>query len=43
MVRNTQDSDVIAMRREHIQPFVSALKDECFIDDEMVADANDTF
>ncbi len=40
MVRTTQDSDVIAeMRPEHIQPFVSALQDEFFIDEEMIADA----
>ena len=40
MVRTTQDSDIIAeMRPEHIQPFVSALQDEFFIDEEMIADA----
>jgi hypothetical protein len=40
MVRTTQDSDVIAeMRSEHIQPFMAALQNEFFIDEEMIADA----
>ena len=40
MVRTTQDSDIVAeMRREHIQPFVSALQDEFYIDEEMIADS----
>lgn len=40
MVRTTQDSDVIAeMRSEHIPTFVTALQDEFFIDDQMIADA----
>lgn len=40
MVRSTQDSDIIAdMQSEHIQPFISALKNEFFIDDEMISDA----
>jgi hypothetical protein len=40
MVRTTQDSDVITeMRPEHIQPFVDALKDEFFIDEEMIAES----
>ena len=40
MVRTTQDSDVVAeMRREHLQVFVSALQDEFYIDEEMIADA----
>jgi hypothetical protein len=40
MVRTTQDSDVIAnMRSEHIQPFIAALQNEFFIDEEMIADA----
>jgi hypothetical protein len=40
MVRMTQDSDIVAeMRREHLQPFVAALQDEFFMDDEMIADA----
>lgn len=40
MVRTTQDSDVIAaMRLEHLPPFVRALQDEFYIDEEMVTDA----
>ncbi|HSB01323.1 MAG TPA: hypothetical protein VLE49_11775 [Anaerolineales bacterium] len=40
MVRTTQDSDVIAeMRSEHIRPFMEALQNEFFIDEEMIADA----
>jgi len=40
MVRTTQDSDVIAeMRPEHLQPFVLALRDEFYIDEEMVAES----
>lgn len=40
MVRTTQDSDIVAeMRREHLQPFVSGLHDEFYIDEEMIADA----
>ena len=40
MVRTTQDSDVVAeMRPEHLQVFVSALQDEFYIDEEMIADA----
>ena len=40
MVRTTQDSDVIAeMRPEHIQPFVLALQDEFYTDEEMIADS----
>ena len=40
MVRTTQDSDVIAeMRPEHLQPFVLALQDEFYIDEEMVAES----
>ena len=40
MIRTTQDSDIITqMRMEHIQPFVSSLQDEFFIDEEMIADA----
>ncbi|HET9913859.1 MAG TPA: hypothetical protein VFQ13_18335 [Anaerolineales bacterium] len=40
MVRTTQDSDVIAeMHSEHIHPFITALQDEFFIDEEMIADA----
>jgi len=40
MVRTTQDSDIIAeMRLEHLQPFVSALRDEFYVDDEMIAES----
>ena len=40
MVRSTQDSDIIAeMRREHIEPFVSSLQNDFFIDEEMIADS----
>ena len=40
MVRTTQDSDIVAeMRREHLQPFISALQDEFYVDEEMIADA----
>lgn len=40
MVRTTQDADIVAeMRLEHLQPFVSALRDAFYVDDEMVADA----
>jgi hypothetical protein len=40
MIRTTQDSDIITqMQMEHIQPFVSSLQDEFFIDEEMIADA----
>jgi len=40
MVRATQDSDIVAeMRLEHLQPFLSALQDEFFMDDEMIAEA----
>jgi hypothetical protein len=40
MVRTTQDSDILAeMRPEHVQPFVSSLQTEFYIDEEMIADA----
>jgi hypothetical protein len=40
MVRTTQDSDIVAeMRLDHLQPFVAALQDEFFIDEEMIAEA----
>lgn len=40
MVRTTQDSDLITeMRFEHIQPFISSLQNEFFIDEEMIADS----
>ena len=40
MVRTTQDFDIVAeMKIEHLQPFVSALKGEFYIDDEMITEA----
>ncbi|HET9589913.1 MAG TPA: hypothetical protein VFO91_14100 [Anaerolineales bacterium] len=40
MVRTTQDSDIVAdMRLEHLQPFVLALQDEFYIDEEMIAES----
>lgn len=40
MVRTTQDSDIVAdMGWEHIEPFVSALRDEFYLDEEMIAEA----
>lgn len=40
MVRTTQDSDIVAeMRLEHLQPFVSSLQDEFYVDDEMIAES----
>src|SRR5215510_5301827 len=40
MVRTTQDSDIVAeMELEHLQPFVSALQDEFYVDDEMIAES----
>lgn len=40
MVRTTQDSDIVAeMRHEHLKPFISALQDEFYVDDEMIAEA----
>lgn len=40
MVRTTQDSDIVAdMRLEHLAPFVAALQDEFYVDDEMIAEA----
>ncbi len=40
MVRSTQDADIVAeMRLEHLQPFVSSLQDEFYVDDEMIAEA----
>jgi hypothetical protein len=40
MVRTTQDSDIVAeMRLEHIQPFVAALQNEFYVDDEMIAES----
>jgi hypothetical protein len=40
MVRTTQDSDIVAeMRADHVQPFVSTLEDEFYIDEEMIAES----
>jgi hypothetical protein len=40
MVRTTQDSDIVAeMRLEHLQPFVTALQDEFYVDDEMISES----
>lgn len=40
MVRTTQDSDIVAeMQMEHLQPFVLALQDEFYVDDEMMAES----
>ncbi|PWH18946.1 MAG: hypothetical protein DDG59_04765 [Anaerolineae bacterium] len=40
MVRTTQDSDIVAeMQLEHLQPFVSALQDEFYMDEAMIAEA----
>lgn len=40
MVRTTQDSDIVAeMRIEHLQPFVAALQEEFYIDNEMIAES----
>jgi len=40
MVRTTQDSDIVAeMQLEHLQPFVLALQDDFFIDNEMIAES----
>ncbi len=40
MVRTTQDSDIVAeMRLEHLRPFVMALHDEFYVDDEMIAES----
>jgi hypothetical protein len=40
MVRTTQDADIVAeLNIEHISPFTEALKDDFYIDDEMIVDA----
>ena len=40
MVRSTQDSDIVAeIRSEHLQPFVSALQGDFYIDEEMIAES----
>ena len=42
MVRSTQDADIVAeMRPEHLQPFVSALADEFYVDEEMGGEVSD--
>jgi len=40
MVRTTQDSDPVAeMQPEHLQLFISALQDEFYLDEEMIAES----
>ena len=40
MVRTTQDSDIVTeMHSEHIRPFIAALQDDFFIDEDMIVDA----
>jgi hypothetical protein len=40
MVRTTLDADIVAeMQLAHLQPFVSALQDEFYVDGEMVAES----
>lgn len=40
MVRTTQDSDIVAeMQLEHLRPFVLALQEEFYLDDEMIAES----
>jgi hypothetical protein len=40
MVRTTQGSDIVAdMRPEHVQPFVTSLQDEFFMDEEMIVES----
>lgn len=40
MVRTTQDADIIAeMQLEHLQPFVSALEDEFYLDAELIEES----
>jgi len=40
MVRTTQDVDIIAeMQLQHAQPFITALKGDFFLDEEMIADS----
>jgi hypothetical protein len=39
-VRTTQDSDIVAeMRLEHLQPFVSILQGEFYLDEEMISES----
>ncbi|MCC6146470.1 MAG: hypothetical protein IT308_02765 [Anaerolineaceae bacterium] len=40
MVRTTQDSDIVTeMRLEHLEPFVLALQDDFYMDNEMIAES----
>jgi hypothetical protein len=40
MLRTTQDSDIVAdMHREHVQFFMDSLKDEFYLDEEMITGA----
>jgi hypothetical protein len=40
MVRTTQDSDIVTeLRPEHLRPLVSALQDEFYMDEEMIAES----
>ncbi|HEY9076175.1 MAG TPA: hypothetical protein VIO61_06510 [Anaerolineaceae bacterium] len=40
MVRTTQDADIVAeMRLEHLKPFVMALQNDFYLDDEMIAES----
>ena len=40
MVRTTQDSDIVAeMQLEHLVPFVTTLRDEFYMDEEMIAES----
>ncbi len=40
MVRTTQDSDIVAeMSLIHLKPFIMALQEEFYVDDEMIAEA----
>jgi hypothetical protein len=40
MVRTTQDADIVAeMRPVHLKPFVSAMQEEFYVDDEMIAES----
>jgi len=40
MVRTTQDSDIVTeMRSKHVKPFVEALQDEFYVDNDMITEA----
>ena len=40
MVRTTQDVDIIAdMQLQHVQPFISSLQSEFYMDEELIADS----